>query len=265
MKIYAMNGTSAVNPIQGTNDVVLQGTNDVVLQGTNDVVLQGGTSAVGPMQGYQYPSDLCEACIPVQTVNGSFYVAPLALMDADDVPLEGIPGHWSDEDIDAYQVGYLYGDADALNGNYEVFEGKRKQRREEKRAAKDARRAERQAQRARRKEARTAKLERGEGFFDKVGTGLAALATGAGEGLAAASAATEDFLADEGIDAMPDIIQQRNLLTGGDTGGEAGAGAAGLAGWWQSLGTPAKVGVGVGAAALGYLLYKQFSKKGRKK
>lgn len=265
-----MNGTSAVNPIQGTNDVVLQGTNDVVLQGTNDVVLQGGTSAVGPMQGYQYPADLCEACIPVQTVNGSVYVSPLALMDADDVPLEGIPAHWSDDDIDAYQVGYLYGDADALNGNYEVFEGKRKQRRQEKRAQRDAIRQARTEAKLRRTEARTQKIESGQSFLDKLGGGLSSAVSAVGQGFAAKLGAAGELLSDEGIDAMPEIVEQRNLLTGGETGGETGGdtggGAAGLAGWWQSLGTPAKVGVGVGAAALGYLLYRQFSpKKGRRK
>lgn len=257
-----MQGTASVTPMNGTN-VVLPS-----MQGTMDVVPMNSTNAVIPMQGSM----------------GEFYVSPLSLCDESDVPMQGIPSDYTDDDIEYYTTAYLVGDPDAMQGLFKRLREKRKQakagnkgarldrqgRRNQRREARQQRREDRNAARDLRRD----KSARGEGFLDRFGGAL----KDAASGFAARQRAAAELEA-QGIEFDDDVLDERIALASeagdfgddldfrSDTGGDGQQGFfAQLAAKWNALGTPEKVGIGIAAAGLGYLGYKALTKKkGRKR
>jgi hypothetical protein len=257
MNAYILNGlppggyfdSDSFNSIQGTNQVVpMQGTNQVVpMQGTNQVVPMQGTNQVVPMQGS----------------NGQeYYVSPIVLIDEEDVPLQGMPADYTSDDVQAYQLAYMMGDTDALNGLFSKVKERRSGRKEERAARKEARRATRDERRA----LRTERIRQGGTFLDKVadvGGGFLKKAAGIAD-------QTAEALDDLGIGYDPEILEQRSFVAA-DQGADASmvptvAPSGGIMGWWNARSNTEKLAIGAGVAVGGYLAYKQFfAKKGRRK
>lgn len=250
MNTYVLNGTNQVTPMNATNMV------GGSMNGTNMVGggMQG-TSSVTPMQG----------------TNGGYYeVHPLAAMHPDDVPLNGIPGDYTDDDVEAYKLAYLVGDPDALNGLFSKLKGKIKKARAGNKAARDDRRGRRAENRALRME----KRKSGTRFIDKFGGAL----SNVGEALKL-KAQSAGALEDNGIDYDDEILEQRSYIAAdnGETAGDemsSGDGAtdpnAGiidkLAAKWAAASTTEKGLVIAGTGLALYLGYKAYTgKKGRKK
>ncbi len=244
--MYVMNGTNQVVPMNGGDmyEWPMQGTNQVVpLQGTNQVV-------------------------PLQGTNGQMYdveMMPLALLDESDVPMNGVPSDYTDEDMEVYRLAYLSGDPDAMQGLFKKLKGKIQQAREGNKAARTDRREERQARQESRvtaRQTRRDKAARGEGFFDRVGGFLGNL--GEAKRIAAEAGAA---LEDAGIDFDSDVLEQRaamaadagatagdtRMMRSGDTGGGTGGG---LMAWWQARSTNEKILYGVGAGVGAWVLYR---------
>jgi hypothetical protein len=236
---YSMQGTNQVMPMQGTNQVV-------PMQGTNQVVPMQGTNQVVPMQGS----------------NGMYYVDPIVLIDEDDVPLQGMPADYNSDDVQAYQLAYMMGDSDALNGLFSKVKERRSGRKEERAARKEQRRATRDERRA----LRTERIRQGGTFLDKVadvGGGLLKKAAGIAD-------TTAEALEDLGIGYDPEVLEQRSFVaadSGVDPGTMPAAAPAGggVMGWWNNRSNTEKIAIVGGAAVLGYFAYKQFSKKGGRK
>jgi hypothetical protein len=237
---YGMQGTNQVMPMQGTNQVM-------PMQGTNQVVPMQGTNQVVPMQG----------------MYGEYYVDPISLIDEDDVPLNGMPGDYTADDIRAYQLAYMMGDDDALNGLF----SKVKSRVKERRAGRAAQKEERRATRTERRKLRTERIRTGGTFLDKlgdVGGGLLKKAAGIAD-------ETGAQLDDLGIPYDEEILDQRALrmanegVDPGDVSEPPAASGGGVMAWWNARSMPEKYAIGAGAAILGYLAYNKFvKKKGRK-
>jgi len=266
MDIYLLQGTNAVEPMMGTNAVEpMMGTNAVTpMMGTNAVEPMMGTNAVMPVNGYDdYDDDIIEMqgwldekmMMPMRGYNGTYYVSPLALMEPDDVPMDGVPMDATDEDIAAYQLAYMYGDPDALQGPFKKFFEKRAEKVGARRAEKNekkAQREEKQALKMRRRRARTEKAERGEGFFDKFGGALKNVSEAVKTKIEQQAA-----LDQAGIEPDDEILSQRAAMDSEDSGG--------LGGWWNNLPTAGKIGVVAGGALVAYGVYKFMTKKkGRK-
>jgi hypothetical protein len=248
-----MQGTNQVIPMQGTNQVIpMQGTNQVIpMQGTNQVIPMQGTNQVIPMQG----------------LIGEYYVDPVALIEMEEVPLNGLPDDYTDEDIQAYQLAYMYGDEDALNGLF----SKVKQRRKGRKEARAAKKAERQEYRREMRATRLEKAKRGEGFLDKLGAAAGAVGAGLLKKAGGIADETAEDLDAAGIDYDNEILEQRaykmaedGVEPGTDSGTEGESADTGLMAKWNALSTPAKIGVAAGAAGVAYLIYKQLSKKKRR-
>lgn len=262
MNLRVMNGTNAA-PMNGTNAAPMNG---YMFQGTNTVGMQGTNAA--PMNGY-YNDDEDDVIdlVPIQGINGeTAYIEPLALMDWDEVPMQGVPDDFDEDERDHYRLAYMYGDPDALNGDFEALQGKRRERRAAKKAAKAEKKAERQArretrqsQRARQREARTQRSETGTRFLDKFGGVLKDVGGGLAKKFEAESA-----LAQAGIDPDFDVLddraflEQRNQEIGGGGGG-------GVMNWWNNAPVWQKGAAVAGLALVGYGIYKVATKKkGRK-
>lgn len=201
------------------------------------------------------------AAVPMQGLNGmTYYVSPLALMDEQDVPMQGMPYDYTDEDIQAYRMGYLTGDRDALNGLFDKFKERRAVRKEEKAAKKEAKAADKEERKALRMEnrrIRTGKRATGTSFLDKFGGALANL--GEAQKL---SAQAEADLANEGIDFDDEIVAERAALA--SEAGIKSMDAGGGGNWFANLSTTEKAIGGVALAAIAFGAYKMFS-KGRKR
>jgi len=233
MDTYILNGLDDMfdlSPMNGTNQAIpMNGTNQAIpMNGTNQAIPMNGTNQVIPMQG----------------LNGqTFYVSPLALMDEDEVPMQGLPGHYDEEDTRAYAVGYLTGDPDALNGLFDKFKAKRaekKARKEEKQALKDENRAIKQGK----KLAKLEKLKSGTSFLDRVGGALQNFGE-ARKIMAESGAALED----EGIDYDAQILAERAALA--SEAGLKSSGGGGFMGWLNERSTGEKVGLAlVGAGGI---------------
>jgi hypothetical protein len=237
---YGMQGTNQVMPMQGTNQVM-------PMQGTNQVVPMQGTNQVVPMQG----------------MYGEYYVDPIALIDEDDVPLNGMPSDYNADDIRAYQLAYMLGDDDALNGLFSKVKSRVKERRAGRAAQKDERRATRTERRA----LRTERIRTGGTFLDKLGDVGGSLLKKAA-GIADETGAQLDDL---GIPYDEEILDQRALrmanegIEPGDVSEPPAASEGGVMDWWNKRSMPEKYAIGAGAAILGYLAYNKFvKKKGRK-
>ena len=268
MNAYILNGygrggyfdPSAYDNMQGTNQVIpMQGTNQVIpMQGTNQVIPMQGTNQVIPMQG----------------MIGEYYVSPYALLEEYDVPMQGMPSDYTADDIKAYQLAYMMGDDDALNGLF----SKVKSRIKERRAGREAQKTERRATRSERRKLRTERIRTGGTFLDKLGDiGGGILKNAAG--LADQAGAELDDL---GIPYDEEILEQRALRSAeaGNTADDVlppatepttpevppapGAPESGVMAWWNKRSTAEKAGIGIGIAVVGYLAYKQFSKKGKR-
>lgn len=267
MDMYVMNGTNQVGPMNGQFYELYE--EPEMMQGTNQVMPMQGTNQVVPLQG----------------VGGGVYeieMLPLALMDESDVPMQGIPDDYTDEDIEIYRLAYLAGDNDAMQGLFKRLKGKIQQARAGNKAARQDRREEREARQELRQQARVTRQQKrasGQGFFDRVGGFLGNL--GEAKRIAAEAGAALD---DAGIDYDDEVLEQRAALaadagaTAGDTRmtrsseGGAGAGGGGVVAWWQARSMPEKVVIGVGGLLLGYAGYKVMTgqpifgkKKGGKK
>lgn len=180
METIVLNGTSEVMPVNGFNDVY-------VMDGTNSVGMNG-TSGVVPMQGS----------------NGGYYeVHPLAYMNYDEVPLNGVPSDYTERDIDAYRVAYLSGDPDAINGLFSKLKSKIQTARAGNKDARNNRRA----NRTERKELREQKKKDGTRFIDKFGGAL----SNVGEALKL-KAQTAAALEEDGIDYDDEILEQRSFM-----------------------------------------------------
>jgi hypothetical protein len=253
MDTFVLNGFDFLDdPMNGTNAAI-------PMNGTNAAIPMNGTNAAIPMNG-------TNAAIPMQGTAGTFYVSPLALMDEMDVPMNGIPADYSIEDMEAYRVGYLTGDRDAMNGLFDKFKEKRaarKAERQEKREMKEADKAEKKALRLENKRIKTGKRASGTSFLDRFGGALANL----GEAQKLKAEAERD-LADEGIDFDDEVVGQRAAMAseaGVKSADGSGEDSGGFMGWFNSLSTPQKVGGALAVAGLGYGAYKLFTGKKRKK
>lgn len=258
MRIYALNGTgtneTSVNcppPVNATNDTLLQGTNDTLLQGTNSTILQGTNDTV--IQGWYNP------VIPINGYNGEqLFVSPLALLDYDDVPINGVPDDWSEDEIEAYRFAYMYGDRDAVNGLFKKLRNKIKRAREGNKDARNNRRARREA----RRELRAKRAAEGTRFIDKFGGAIKDIAGGLANRNAQAVALESD-----GIEYDPEILDQRTAII---TDGGAGSGTPqneGVYEWFLRLSPMEKAGLGLGVGVLAWLGYKALAgsnKKGKK-
>jgi hypothetical protein len=255
MDAYILNGLPTGGYFDG--GYLMQGTNQVVpMQGTNQVVPMQGTNQVVPMQG-------TNQVVPMQGSNGmEYYVSPIVLIDEEDVPLQGMPADYTADDVQAYQLAYMMGDDDALNGLFSKVKERRSGRKEERAARKEQRRATRDERRA----LRTERIRQGGTFLDKVadvGGGLLKKAAGIAD-------TTAEALEDLGIGYDPEVLEQRSFVAA-DSGVDAGMLPApapvggGVMGWWNARSNTEKLAIGAGAAVLGYLAYKQFSKKGGRK
>jgi hypothetical protein len=244
--LYLMNGTNSVQPMQGTNTVGMQGTNTVGMNGgfysTADVVpgLNGLTSGI--------------------TLNG----VDCCDINPYDLELNGIDDQ--DPDADAIKLALMYGDEDVidayengeLNGLKEIL------------AARKARLAsETPEQAAARKERRGKVLSTilSAASLSPVGGGLATKLKGkldqalnvaqkAGAALDAVGVmANEKALATRAVQeteaGLPDNIQEEEK--------------PGLMAKWNALSPVAKGAIIGGVALGGFLLYRQFSKKGKKR
>ena len=228
------------------------------MQGTNQVIPMQGTNQVIPMQG----------------MIGEYYVSPYALLEEYDVPMQGMPSDYTADDIKAYQLAYMMGDDDALNGLF----SKVKSRIKERRAGREAQKTERRATRSERRKLRTERIRTGGTFLDKLGDiGGGILKNAAG--LADQAGAELDDL---GIPYDEEILEQRALRSAeaGNTADDVlppatepttpevppapGAPESGVMAWWNKRSTAEKAGIGIGIAVVGYLAYKQFSKKGKR-
>jgi hypothetical protein len=181
-----------------------------------------------------------------------------------------MPGDYTADDIRAYQLAYMMGDDDALNGLFSKVKSRIKERREGRAAQKEERRTTRSAKRASKTERRALRNERirtGGTFLDKLGN--------VGGGLLKKVAGIGDELGEEldelGVPYDDEVLDQRALrmanegIEPGDVSEPPAASEGGIMGFWNARSMPQKVAIGAGAAILGYLAYKQFSKKrGRK-
>jgi hypothetical protein len=256
MNLKVMNGTNAVG-MQGTNAAPLNGTNYVGMQGTN----------AAPLNGMMYDDDDEDEImyVPIQGATGeAAYINPLALVQWDDVPMQGVPAYYDDDDRDFYRIGYMYGDQDALNGDFEAMQGKRRERRQakkaaraEKKAARQTRKEERQAMKSRRQEARTARSESGTRFIDKFSGVLKDVGGGLAKKFEAEGALVEAGIEpDMGVLEDRAFLEQRNQEIGGGTG---------IGGWWQNAPMWQKGAAVASLALVGYGIYKiATKKKGRK-
>lgn len=262
MNLRVLNGTNAVG-MQGTNAAPLNGTSYVGMQGTNAAPLNG--------IGEDWEQDDV-VYIPIQGATGeAAYIDPLALVEWDDVPMQGVPDDLDQEDRDFYRIAYMYGDEDALNGDYYALQGKRRERRQAKRAARDekkatrqARKQDRQSKRARRQEARTLRSESGTRFIDK----FSGVLKDVGGGLKK-KFETEAALAEAGIEPDMGILEDRAFLEqrneeitgGGSSGGIGGT----IKEWWTNAPNWQKGAAIGGAVLVGYGIYRfATKKKGRK-
>lgn len=247
MKTYVMNGINQVTPLNGSSSQV------VPLNATNQVGMNGASSEVVPMQG----------------TNGNWYeVHPLAAMLPEDVPLNGIPGDYTDDDVQAYQMAYLVGDPDALNGLFSKLKSKIKQARAGNKAARQERREDRKE----RKDLRMEKRKSGTRFIDKFGGAL----SNVGEAIKLKAQAA-GALEDNGIDYDDEILEQRSYIAAdngetADSGAVVGAGSDPNAGiiekvsqMWANASPIAKLGVVAVGTLVAYKAYQAISNNKRKK
>jgi hypothetical protein len=243
---YLMNGTNAVGQMNGTNAVGLNGTNNVNLNGTADV-------------GGNY-SEL--------TLNGT----PCSQLHPDEIMINGYGMNGTQEEIDAFKLGVLYGDSDAvsayesgnLNGFFSMLKERKDARRADRQSNQDARQGEREAKRLRREarfKARQERLAAGGGFFQQAGSALQSVAPGLAAKLAGE---TESDLNDLGVNPDEETLMSRVAQ-------QAGAGVRSSeseGGWWSSQPTATKAAIIGGGVLVAYLAAKQFGligKKGKRK
>jgi len=233
--------------------IVLNGTNAVGMNGTSDILPVNGTNYVG-MNG-------TSGVVPMQGSNGGYYeVHPLAYMQYEDVPLNGVPSDYDERDIDAYRVAYLSGDPDALNGLFSKLKSKIQQARAGNKDARNNRRADK----AERKELRQQKKKDGTRFIDKFGGAL----SNVGEALKL-KAQTAAALEDAGIDYDDEIIEQRSYMAAdqGLTGDEVNENLPAapdpnggiidkISAYWAGASTTEKTLVVVGGSIALYAIYK---------
>ena len=198
MRTYVLNGYGPLDIYQdegymnGTNQ--LNGTNQV-MQGTNQVM--NGTNTIYPMNG-------TNAVVPMQGTNGEYYVSPLSMIDFDDVPMNGVPSDYDDNDVNAYRLAYMVGDPDALNGLF----GKLKAKIKKAKAGNQDARNNRRENRTDRKEAREQRRKDGTRFIDKFGGAIANV----GEALKM-KLASGQMLEDSGIDYDDEVLDQRMMMS----------------------------------------------------
>jgi hypothetical protein len=267
MNLHILNGA-----MNRTDEFLQDDDAGVPMQGTNMALPMDGTNQAFPMNS-------TNAVIPMNGAYGEYYVSPLSLIDPEDVPMQGVPDDFSDSEISHYQLAYMVGDPDAMQGLFKNLREKRKQakagnkgakldrqgRRNERRAARAGRRADKDEAR----DIRRGKAARGEGFLDKFGGAL----TDAAAGFRARQEAARELEA-EGIDFDENILDERvammaedgefSLRDGQDNSDDSQS-ATGIAAQWAALSMPAKVGIGLAGAAVAYGIYKMATKKkGRK-
>lgn len=257
MNTMVMNGAIRTDEfIQDDDNGLMNGTNMVVpMNGTNMVVPMNGTNMVLPMNG-------TNNVIPMQGAYGEYYVSPLAVMDEDDVPMQGVPSDFTPEEIELYRTMYLVGDPDAMQGLFKNVKNKIKQAIAGNKDAKNVRRE----RKAEKKAIRMERRRTGNTFLDKVGGALKNL-TGAAE---IADNAMEQF--DEmGVDYDPEVIEQRAAIMtedgmtpammqmqtrsadaggGSDLPATGGGSGGGIAAWWSARSQNEKILIGVGGAAI---------------
>jgi hypothetical protein len=248
-KLFLLNGTNQVGMMNGTNAVNLNGTGDVggnysELNGTNAVMLNG---------------------CPCSQLNGY------------DIDTTGLNG--TDEEIDAFKLGVLYGDTAAveaaetgnLNGFLDVLKERKSKRRANRQENKEGRQGQRDARRSRREARFAARQERlgsGGGFFQQLGSGLKDLAPGLAAKLAGE---TEEKLNELGVYPDEETLMYRTgeqAAAGVTPDGDGTPSNAGLMGWWSKQNTVTKAAVIGGGLLVGYFAAKQFGligKKGKKR
>lgn len=236
-KLFLLNGTNSVGTMQGTNAVQLNGTGDVggnysALNGTNAVMLNG---------------------------------CPCYDLSPNDIDTSGLNG--TQEEIDAFKLGVLYGDAAAVNaaetGNLNGWLDVLKERKRERMTGRETERASRRARRAERFASRQSRLATGGGFFQNLGEGIKSIAPGLAAKLAGE---TEEQLMDAGVypDEMTLLKRAADDAAAGATP-EGTPSNAGLKGWWAKQNTVTKAAVIGGGLLVAYFGAKQFGLIGKKK
>jgi len=214
---------------------VLNGTNQVVpMNGTNQVIPMNGTNQVVPMV--------------MQGTYGTYEVHPHALVEYENVPMNGIPDDYDERDCHAYRVAYMVGDPDAVNGLFGKLKSKIKQAVSGNKDARNNRREDR----AERKELRQQRKADGTRFIDKFGGALANV----GEAIKL-KATTAAALDDNGIEYDDEILEQRSAMAADSGMDDSGSGDGSSGGimeqlkeFWNAgpVQKAAVVGVGVGLA-----------------
>lgn len=256
--------------MNGTNSVGMNGTNDVGMNGTDDY----STSQVGPELNGRRRRRSLNGTNSVQ-LNGTNSVqlngTDVEDLNPYDLELNGVPG--TDEELDAIRLALAYGDEDIvdayengeLNGLADILKARKARLANETPAEREARIAKRKA---------------------LIG-GVLSLASGAVPGGAAIGNKLSSLLT-KGIDKAKTlqtavekaailedagIIPNTKALTTRaasevDAGLEPPAEPKGLdklKAWWEGSSTITKVAVVGGTALAGYLIYRQFFGKKRKK
>jgi len=234
MTTYVLNGTNQVIPMNGTNQVV-------PMNGTNQVIPMNGTNQVVPMV--------------MQGTYGTYEVHPHALVEYENVPMNGIPDDYDERDCHAYRVAYMVGDPDAVNGLFGKLKSKIKQAVAGNKDARNNRRADRSERQEERKENRAIRQQKradGTSFLDKFGGAI----SNVGEAFKLKSA-TAAALDDNGIEYDDEILEQRSAMAtdGGMDDSGSGDGSSGgimeqFKEFWNAgpVQKAAVVGVGLGLA-----------------
>jgi hypothetical protein len=240
-----MNGTNSVGNMNGTNSVNLNGTNSVNLNGTSDI---GGNYAE-------------------TTLNG----CPCSQLHPDDVIINGYGMNGTQDEIDAFKLGVLYGDEAAvsayesgnLNGFFSMLKERKDARRADRQENQEGRQGQRDSRRARREARFASRQERlgsGGGFFQQLGSGLKDIAPGLAAKLAGE---TEAELNDMGVYPDEETLMQRSAQQAG-----AGVRSSDTGSGWSSYSTATKaaiIGGGVLVAVLAAKQFGLFGKKGKKR
>lgn len=260
--VYLMNGTNTVG-MNGTNDVGMNGTDDYstsqvgpelngrrrrMLNGTNSVTLNGTNSV---------------------TLNGT----DVEDLNPYNLELNGVPG--TDDELDAIRLALAYGDEDII----EAYEGGELNGLADILKARKARLANETP------EDRAARIAKRKALIG----GVLSLASSAVPGAAGVGSKLSQLLS-KGVDkakTLQTAVEKAAILeaagvqpntkalttraaaetdAGLEAPGENATGMAKLKQWWTGSSTVTKVAVVGGAALAGYLVYRQFfAKKKRRK
>lgn len=262
---------ASVYLMNGTNTVGMNGTNEVGMNGTDDF----STSQVGPViNGYGSRRRSMNGTNSV-TLNGTNSVTlnGIAVEDLNpyNIELNGIPG--TDEELDAIRLALAYGDEDIidafqsgeLNGLADVLRARKARLANETPEEREARKAKRRALVGGALSLVTSAVPGAAG----VGSKLSQLVTKGVDKAKTLQTAVEKAALLEAAGVEPNTVALTTRAAQEvDAGLEPPAEPKGLdklKAWWTGSSTVTKVAVVGGAALAGYLVYRQFFAKKKKR